>query len=88
MVLCGAWQHDPSSNSLATPLQIIRCEHGAIPTDKVFGAGAQGLVARLNTEGQHRGAVAAAKSLEEEAAAAAAGAAAGAEGEAKVGSLQ
>ncbi len=32
----------------------------------MFGAGAQGLVAKLNTEGQHRGAVAAAKSLEEE----------------------
>lgn len=46
--------------------QIIPASYGQVPIERVFGADAQGLVARLNTEGQHRGAVAAAKSVEAE----------------------
>uniref|UniRef100_A0A1D2AFQ4 CobW C-terminal domain-containing protein n=2 Tax=Auxenochlorella protothecoides TaxID=3075 RepID=A0A1D2AFQ4_AUXPR len=54
-----------SLNPLA---QVVSCEHGKIPADMLFGKDAQALVAHLNTEGQHRGAVAAAHSLRAEAA--------------------
>lgn len=44
-------------------LQVIACEQGRIPIDQVFGKEAQSLVAHLNVEGHHRGAVAAAINL-------------------------
>jgi hypothetical protein len=44
-------------------LQVISCEHGCVDLDQVFGKEAKGLVAHLNTEGHHRGAVAAARAL-------------------------
>ncbi len=42
-------------------VQVSGCEHGKVDVQKVFGPEAKGLVAHMNTEGQHRGAVAAAK---------------------------
>ncbi|PSC76572.1 cobalamin biosynthesis isoform A [Micractinium conductrix] len=50
-----------SLNPLA---QVVACTHGEVPVQQLFGSGAQALVSKLNIEGQHRGAVAAAKSLE------------------------
>jgi G3E family GTPase len=48
-----------SLNPLA---RVVACEHGQVPVESLFGAHAgPGLVARLNTEGHHRGAVAAAR---------------------------
>jgi hypothetical protein len=41
--------------------QVASCEHGKVEVKKFFGPGAKGLVAHMNTEGQHRGAVNAAK---------------------------
>ncbi len=43
-------------------MQVISCEHGRISLDEVFGPEAKGFIASLNTEGHHRGAVAAVKS--------------------------
>lgn len=48
--------------SLGLHLQIISCERGRISLDEVFGPEAKGFIAGLNTEGHHRGAVAAVKS--------------------------
>jgi hypothetical protein len=42
-------------------LQVVPCQHGIVPIEDVFGKGAHSLVAGLNVEGQHRGAVAAAR---------------------------
>ncbi|KAG2488742.1 hypothetical protein HYH03_012740 [Edaphochlamys debaryana] len=47
-----------SLNPLA---QVIQCTQGQIPIDRVFGSAVHSVVAKLNIEGQHRGAVAAAK---------------------------
>ncbi|GLI70159.1 hypothetical protein VaNZ11_014971 [Volvox africanus] len=47
-----------SLNPLAT---IIPCVHGKVPIERVFGRTMHSVVAKLNIEGQHRGAVAAAK---------------------------
>lgn len=47
-----------SLNPLAT---VIACEHGKVPLERVFGGNVHKVVAHLNTEGQHRGAVAAAR---------------------------
>lgn len=58
-----------SLNPLA---QVVEAVQGAIPIEQVFGSGSQAVVARLNIEGHHRGAVAAARSAAEEAVAAAA----------------
>lgn len=44
-------------------LQVISCEQGRVDLDEIFGKEARGIVAHLNTEGHHRGAVAAAKAL-------------------------
>lgn len=53
-----------SLNPLAT---IDSCEHGKIDVNRIFGAETNpGIVARLNTEGHHRGSVAAAKACEED----------------------
>ena len=46
-----------------TAVQVIACEQGRIELEEVFGKEARGFVANLNTEGHHRGAVAAARSL-------------------------
>ncbi|KAG2438247.1 hypothetical protein HYH02_010946 [Chlamydomonas schloesseri] len=48
-----------SLNPLAT---VIPCTQGQIPIERVFGSAVHSVVAKLNIEGQHRGAVAAAKS--------------------------
>ncbi|KAG2437513.1 hypothetical protein HXX76_006161 [Chlamydomonas incerta] len=48
-----------SLNPLAT---VIPCTQGQIPIERVFGSTVHSVVAKLNIEGQHRGAVAAAKS--------------------------
>lgn len=48
-------------NPLAT---IITAQYGQIPITKVFGRDAHAVVAKLNIEAQHRGAVAAAKAVE------------------------
>ena len=61
-----------SLNPLA---KVVRCEHGMVPVVDILGPEATALVAKLNVEGQHRGAVAAARSIEAEAAKAAAAAA-------------
>ncbi len=42
---------------------MIACEQGRVDLDDVFGKEAKGIVAHLNTEGHHRGAVAAARAL-------------------------
>ena len=42
--------------------QVISCEQARISLDEVFGPEAKGFIASLNTEGHHRGAVAAVKS--------------------------
>ena len=42
--------------------QVLACERGRIGLDEVFGPEAKGFIASLNTEGHHRGAVAAVKS--------------------------
>jgi G3E family GTPase len=47
-----------SLNPLAT---VVDCQQGKVPIDVVFGSLTHGVMARLNMEGQHRGAVAAAK---------------------------
>ena len=47
--------------------QVEGCEHGRVAVKKVFGPEAKGLVAHMNTEGQHRGAVAAAKAAAQKA---------------------
>ena len=41
---------------------MISCEQARISLDEVFGPEAKGFTAGLNTEGHHRGAVAAVKS--------------------------
>ena len=41
---------------------MLACERGRIGLDEVFGPEAKGFIASLNTEGHHRGAVAAVKS--------------------------
>ena len=41
--------------------QVMPCQWGKIDLDSVFGKASQSLVAHLNVEGQHRGAVAAAR---------------------------
>eukprot|EP00195_Chlamydomonas_chlamydogama_P007941 CAMPEP_0202896436 /NCGR_PEP_ID=MMETSP1392-20130828/5445_1 /ASSEMBLY_ACC=CAM_ASM_000868 /TAXON_ID=225041 /ORGANISM="Chlamydomonas chlamydogama, Strain SAG 11-48b" /LENGTH=565 /DNA_ID=CAMNT_0049581799 /DNA_START=114 /DNA_END=1811 /DNA_ORIENTATION=- len=51
-----------SLNPLAT---VIPCTQGKVPIEVVFGSQAHGVVAKLNTEGQHRGAVAAAKAAQQ-----------------------
>ena len=50
-----------SLNPLST---VVSCELGKVPIDLVFGNMARGVMAKLNVEGQHRGAVAAAKALQ------------------------
>lgn len=52
-------------SSLNPLAQVVTCQHGAVPCEKLFGSEAQALVALLNTEGQHRGAVAAARTAHE-----------------------
>lgn len=52
-----------SLNPLAT---VIECEHGRVPVGDMLGKDATAVVARLNMEGHHRGAVAAAKCIEAE----------------------
>uniref|UniRef100_A0A7S3R780 CobW C-terminal domain-containing protein n=1 Tax=Dunaliella tertiolecta TaxID=3047 RepID=A0A7S3R780_DUNTE len=50
-------------NPLAT---VVPCANGQVPLEQVFGPGSHGsVVARLNVEGQHRGAVAAARAQQE-----------------------
>jgi len=49
-----------SLNPLST---VVPCELGKVPIEIVFGNSTQGVMAKLNVEGQHRGAVAAAKAL-------------------------
>ncbi|KAK9905575.1 hypothetical protein WJX75_002363 [Coccomyxa subellipsoidea] len=51
------------AKSLNPLSKVISCEHGCVDLDQVFGKEAKGLVAHLNTEGHHRGAVAAARAL-------------------------
>eukprot|EP00877_Chromochloris_zofingiensis_P009401 jgi/Chrzof1/4714/Cz14g23240.t1 len=48
-------------NPLAT---VIPCEHSKIPLERVFGSSVHKFAAQLNIEGQHRGAVAAAKTAQ------------------------
>ena len=60
-----------------TRAQVTPVTQGAIPIDKVFGKEAQALISKLNIEGQHRGAVAAARTLEAQEEAAAGAEAAG-----------
>ncbi|GFH32607.1 CobW C-terminal domain-containing protein, partial [Haematococcus lacustris] len=50
-----------SLNPLAT---VIPCSQARVPLDKVFGRHGASVVAKLNIEGQHRGAVAAVRSAE------------------------
>ena len=45
--------------------QVIPCEQGRVDLARVFGRDARALVAHLNVEGQHRGAVAAARAVQE-----------------------
>ncbi|KAL6762527.1 CobW/HypB/UreG, nucleotide-binding domain-containing protein [Haematococcus lacustris] len=51
-----------SLNPLAT---VIPCSQARVPLDKVFGRHGASVVAKLNIEGQHRGAVAAVRSAEQ-----------------------
>lgn len=51
-----------SLNPLAT---VVACEQAKVPLDQVFGSNVHKVVAHLNIEGQHRGAVAAAKAAQE-----------------------
>ena len=67
-----------SLNPLAT---VVACERGRVDIQQVFGAASRKVVAALNTEGQHRGAVAAARAQAAEEAAAA-GEAGGSSGDA------
>lgn len=53
-------------SSLNPLARIVRAAHGEVPVADVLGPESIGLVAKLNVEGQHRGAVAAARSLEQE----------------------
>jgi len=53
-------------SSLNPLARIVRAAHGDVPVTDLLGPEATGLVAKLNVEGQHRGAVAAARSLEQE----------------------
>lgn len=47
-------------------MQVFTCEQGKVDLDQIFGRDAQSLVAHLNTEGQHRGAVAAAAAVQQQ----------------------
>lgn len=49
------------SSLLVRTLQVEACEHGKVDIKKVFGPEAKGIIAHLNTEGQHRSAVQAAR---------------------------
>ncbi|GAX79064.1 hypothetical protein CEUSTIGMA_g6504.t1 [Chlamydomonas eustigma] len=49
-----------SLNPLAS---VMSCQQGKVPIEVVFGSCASGVMSKLNVEGQHRGAVAAAKAL-------------------------
>lgn len=40
--------------ALPAPPQVKQCSQGAVPIQELFGRGAQGLVSKLNIEGQHR----------------------------------
>ncbi|CAL8471986.1 g11528 [Coccomyxa elongata] len=51
------------AKSLNPLAKVIGCEQGRVNLDEVFGKETKGLVAHLNTEGHHRGAVAAARAL-------------------------
>ncbi|KAF8057105.1 yciC [Scenedesmus sp. PABB004] len=51
-----------SLNPLAT---VIACEQAKVPLERVFGSSVSRVVAHLNIEGQHRGAVAAARAAAE-----------------------
>jgi G3E family GTPase len=53
-------------SSLNPLARIVKAAHGEVPVADLLGPEATGLVAKLNVEGQHRGAVAAARSLEQE----------------------
>lgn len=53
-------------SSLNPLARIVRAAHGEVPVAHLLGPEATGLVAKLNVEGQHRGAVAAARSVEQE----------------------
>ncbi len=44
--------------------QVIPCQQARIDLEEVFGKDAHGFMASLNTEGHHRGAVAAARALQ------------------------
>ena len=46
-------------------LQVFACEHANLDLEQIFGREAQSLVAHLNIEGQHRGAVAAASAMQQ-----------------------
>ena len=62
-----------------SPVQVLHCEHGQVDLKKVFGKDSRAIVAHLNVEGQHRGAVAAVRAQQDEDEAAAAAAAAAAD---------
>mmetsp|Transcript_2194 Transcript_2194/g.3610 ORF Transcript_2194/g.3610 Transcript_2194/m.3610 type:complete len:598 (+) Transcript_2194:105-1898(+) len=53
-----------SLNPLAS---VVPCTEGKVPLESVFGSSSQAVVAKLNVEGQHRGAVAAARNQQAEA---------------------
>ena len=54
-----------AAKALFFVLQVFSCEHGRLDLEQIFGREAQALVAHLNIEGQHRGAVAAATAMQE-----------------------
>lgn len=49
---------------MSIDLQVFTCEHARLDLEQIFGREAQALVAHLNIEGQHRGAVAAATAMQ------------------------
>lgn len=53
--------------------QVLHCEHGKVDLKQVFGKESRAIVAHLNVEGQHRGAVAAVRAQQAEGAGSGAG---------------
>ena len=53
-------------SSLNPLARVVRCQEGVVPVVELLGPETTGLVAKLNVEGQHRGAVAAARNAEEQ----------------------
>lgn len=58
---CGASHLAQTASVL---LQVFSCEQARVDLEQIFGREAQALVAHLNIEGQHRGAVAAATAMQ------------------------